>query len=151
LDIYLPGVPESQPEPDIHAMERTSAPATILLVEDDSAIRNFARTVLQRLGHRVVEADDGETALSLFEESEKFEPDLVFTDMIMPRMGGLQLARKIEKKRPETLFLLTSGYPDQQEIAKEHESDFAFLRKPFSVGDLISKVGSLLEGRSPQQ
>lgn len=151
LDIYLPGVPESQPEPDIHAMERTSAPATILLVEDDSAIRNFARTVLQRLGHRVVEADDGETALSLFEESEKFEPDLVFTDMIMPRMGGLQLARKIEKKRPETLFLLTSGYPDQQEIAKEHESDFAFLRKPFSVGDLISKVGSILEGRSTQQ
>jgi DNA-binding NtrC family response regulator len=71
--------------------------------------------------------------------------------MVMPRMGGLQLARKIEKKRPGTVFLLTSGYPDQQEIAKENESDFAFLRKPFSVGDLISKVGSLLEGRGSQQ
>jgi CheY-like chemotaxis protein len=126
-------------------------PATILLVEDDSAIRHFARTVLQRLGHRVVEADDGASALSYFEDSEKFAPDLVFTDMVMPRMGGLQLARKIEKKRPGTVFLLTSGYPDQQELAKEHESDFAFLRKPFSVGDLISKVGSLLESRNSQQ
>jgi YesN/AraC family two-component response regulator len=98
-----------------------------------------------------VEAEDGETALSYFEDNEAFAPDLVFTDMVMPRMGGLQLARKIEKKWPETTFLLTSGYPDQQEIAKEHETDFAFLRKPFSVGDLISKVGSLLEGRVSQQ
>jgi CheY-like chemotaxis protein len=127
------------------------APATILLVEDDSAIRNFARTVLQRLGHRIVEADDGQTALSYFEDSEKFAPDLVFTDMVMPRMGGLQLVRKIEKKRPGTAILLTSGYPDQQELAKEQEPDFEFLRKPYSVGDLISKVGSLLQERSAQQ
>jgi PAS domain S-box-containing protein len=151
LDIFLPAVQEAPPKADSRAVERTTAPATILLVEDDSAIRNFARTVLQRLGHRVVEAEDGETALSYFEDSQAFSPDLVFTDMVMPRMGGLQLARKIEKKRPETVFLLTSGYPDQQDIAKEHEADFAFLRKPFSVGDLISKVGSLLEGRSSQQ
>ena len=151
LDIFLPSVQEAPPKVDSHAAGRTTAPATILLVEDDSAIRNFARTVLQRLGHRVVEAEDGEMALSYFEDSKAFAPDLVFTDMVMPRMGGLQLARKIEKKWPETTFLLTSGYPDQQEIAKEHEADFAFLRKPFSVGDLISKVGSLLEGRSSQQ
>lgn len=151
LDLFLPSVQEAPPKADIHTVGRTTAPATILLVEDDSAIRSFARTVLQRLGHHVVEAEDGETALSYFEDNEAFAPDLVFTDMVMPRMGGLQLARKIEKKWPETTFLLTSGYPDQQEIAKEHETDFAFLRKPFSVGDLISKVGSLLEGRSSQQ
>jgi PAS domain S-box-containing protein len=151
LDIFLPGVRESQPRIGTQTTERAASPATILLVEDDSAIRNFARTVLQRLGHQVIEADDGATALSYFEDSEKFAPDLVFTDMVMPRMGGLQLARKIEKKRLGTVFLLTSGYPDQQELAKENESDFAFLRKPFSVGDLISKVGSLLEGRGSQQ
>ena len=151
LDIFLPGVRESQPLAGSQTIQRVTEPATILLVEDDSAIRHFARTVLQRLGHRVVEADDGASALSYFEDSEKFAPDLVFTDMVMPRMGGLQLARKIEKKRPGTVFLLTSGYPDQQELAKEHESDFAFLRKPFSVGDLISKVGSLLESRNSQQ
>ena len=151
LDLFLPSVQDALPKADIHTVGRTTAPATILLVEDDSAIRSFARTVLQRLGHHVVEAEDGETALSYFEDNEAFAPDLVFTDMVMPRMGGLQLARKIEKKWPETTFLLTSGYPDQQEIAKEHETDFAFLRKPFSVGDLISKVGSLLEGRVSQQ
>jgi CheY-like chemotaxis protein len=151
LDLFLPSAQEAPPKADIHTVGRTTAPATILLVEDDSAIRSFARTVLQRLGHHVVEAEDGETALSYFEDNEAFAPDLVFTDMVMPRMGGLQLARKIEKKWPETTFLLTSGYPDQQEIAKEHETDFAFLRKPFSVGDLISKVGSLLEGRVSQQ
>jgi len=151
LDIHLPGVRESQPLAKVQKIERTASAATILLVEDDSAIRHFARTVLQRLGHRIIEAEDGATALSYFEDGEKFAPDLVFTDMVMPRMGGLSLARKIEKKRPGTVFLLTSGYPDQQEIAKENEADFAFLRKPFSVGDLISKVGSLLEGRSIQQ
>jgi len=147
LEIFLPGVRKSHSTPDSQALRTAATPATILIVEDDSAIRHFARTVLQRLGHRIVEADDGETAFSYFEDSEKFAPDLVFADMVMPRMGGLQLARKIEKKRPGTAFLLTSGYPDQQELAKENEPDFAFLRKPFSVGDLISKVGSLLEGR----
>jgi len=147
VEIFLPGVRTPPAIVENKALQKAKDAATILLVEDDSAMRNFARTVLQRLGHRVVEASDGETALSYFEDSEKFAPDLVFTDMVMPRMGGLQLARKIEKKRPGTTFLLTSGYPDQQELAKESEPDFAFLRKPFSVGDLISKVGSLLEGR----
>jgi len=151
LDIFLPGVRESRPAVSELALKSSSAPATILLVEDDSAIRNFARTVLQRLGHTVLEADDGVTALSYYEKNEDFAPDLVFTDMVMPRMGGLQLVRKIEKKQPGSVFLLTSGYPDQQDIAKEHESDFAFLRKPFSVGDLISIVGSLLESRGSQQ
>ena len=151
LNIFLSGVQTSSPKTESQTLRKTMTPATILLVEDDSAIRNFARTVLQRLGHRIVEADDGQTALSYFEDIEKFAPDLVFTDMVMPQMGGLQLARKIEKKRPGTSFLLTSGYPDQQELAKEHEPDFEFLRKPYSVGDLISKVGSLLQERGAQQ
>lgn len=151
LNIFLMGVQTATIKAESQALQPKKSCATILLVEDDSAIRNFARTVLQRLGHRVMEADDGQTALSYFEDSDKFAPDLVFTDMVMPRMGGLQLARKIEKKRPGTVFLLTSGYPDQQELAKENERDFAFLRKPFSVGELISKVGSLLEGRRSQQ
>lgn len=151
LNIFLSGVQTEPSKPESEAQPKTMTPATILLVEDDSAIRNFARTVLQRLGHRVVEADDGQTAFSYFEDSNSFAPDLVFTDMVMPQMGGLQLAHKIEKKRPGTSFLLTSGYPDQQELAKEHEPDFEFLRKPYSVGDLISKVGSLLQGRSAQQ
>ena len=151
LNIFLSCVQTSPPKTESQTQRKTMAPATILLVEDDSAIRNFARTVLQRLGHRIVEAEDGQTALSYFEDSEKFAPDLVFTDMVMPRMGGLQLARKIEKKRPGTAFLLTSGYPDQQELARDQEPDFEFLRKPYSVGDLISKVGSLLQERSAQQ
>jgi CheY-like chemotaxis protein len=66
---------------------------------------------LQRLGHRVVEAEDGETALSYFEDSQAFAPDLVFTDMVMPRMGGLQLARKIEKKMAGDNFSPDLGLP----------------------------------------
>ncbi|MEI8292714.1 MAG: response regulator [bacterium] len=151
LGIYLPAAREIQPAPSKLPASRSARPATILLVEDDSAIRHFARTVLQRLGHFVVEADEGAMALSFFEDSDAFSPDLVLTDMVMPRMGGLQLVRLIEKKRPGTAFLLTSGYPDQQELAKEHESEFDFLRKPFSVGDLISKVSALLESSRDQQ
>jgi len=64
--------------------------------------------------------------------------------MVMPRMGGLELAQKIQKKRPGTPVLLTSGYPEQQLIASQAGEGFSFIKKPFAIGELISKVGSLL-------
>jgi DNA-binding response OmpR family regulator len=60
----------------------------------------------------------------------------------MPRLGGLELAKVISKKRPNASILLVSGFPDQQGIASQ--SGYAFLKKPFAVGELITRVGSLL-------
>ena len=144
LNIYLPSVQDSPEVPAKPQPERITHFATILLVEDDSAMRQFAKTVLRRLGHRVITTSDGEEAMRLFDEDPEFAPDLVLTDMVMPRMGGLELAQKIQKKRPGTPVLLTSGYPEQQLIASQAGEGFSFIKKPFAIGELISKVGSLL-------
>jgi FixJ family two-component response regulator len=62
--------------------------------------------------------------------------------MVMPRLGGLDLANALSKKLPGTAVLLISGYPDQQAIAQK--AGHTFLKKPFAVGELISRVGTLL-------
>ena len=78
----------------------------------------------------------------MIQENPDLMPDLLITDMVMPRLGGLELAKMISKKRPHASILLVSGYPEQQSIAAD--SGYAFLKKPFAVGELITRVGSLL-------
>ncbi|MFM8983135.1 MAG: response regulator transcription factor, partial [Spartobacteria bacterium] len=67
---------------------------------------------------------------------------LLVADMVMPRLGGLELANIVSKKLPGAAVLLVSGYPDQQMIAQR--SGHSFLKKPFAVGELISRTGTLL-------
>lgn len=143
IQIYFPSTAEGTaaktPE---YAPIRTSQAAAILLVEDDSAMRQFTKTVLSRLGHHVEEAANGEEALELFARNPDFAPDLLIADMVMPRLGGLDLANTLSKKLPDASVLLVSGYSEQQAIAQQ--SGHAFLKKPFAVGELISRVGTLL-------
>jgi two-component system cell cycle sensor histidine kinase/response regulator CckA len=145
LKIYLPSAQDVPVTATTPTPAKASQAASILLVEDDTAMRQFAKTVLSRLGHRVAEAADGESALVFFEKDKTFAPDLLIADMVMPRMGGMELAETITKKHPSTSVLLISGYPEQQILAQRSEVPFAFLKKPFAIGELISKVGSLLE------
>ena len=143
IDIYFPSIAEGiAPTPHDAMPKRASKAARILLVEDDSSLRQFTKTVLARLGHHVYEAVDGEEALKLLEQDSNLMPDLLIADMVMPRLGGLELAKVISKKRPNASILLVSGFPDQQGIASQ--SGYAFLKKPFAVGELITRVGSLL-------
>lgn len=143
IDIRFPGAGEA---PGLEAApskpKRTSKAAEVLLVEDDSSMRQFAKAVLSRLGHHVVEAADGEAALRMFEENPDYSPDLLVADMVMPRMGGIELVQKLSRTLPDTAVLLISGFPDQQPIA--HKAGHAFLKKPFAIGELITRVGSLL-------
>jgi two-component system cell cycle sensor histidine kinase/response regulator CckA len=143
INIYFPSASETT-TPKIHEAKpiRGSKAAEILLVEDDSSMRQFAKTVLARLGHKIHEASNGEEALALFERDRTFAPDLLIADMVMPRLGGLELAYIISKKLPRAAVLLASGYPDQQAIAQK--SGHSFLKKPFAVGELISRTGTLL-------
>jgi two-component system cell cycle sensor histidine kinase/response regulator CckA len=143
INIYFPSVPDVGVLPPREAApKKTSKTASVLLVEDDSSLRQFTKTVLSRLGHQVLEATDGEEALEILQKNLKFAPDLVISDMVMPRLGGIELAKAISKKMPSTAVLLMSGYPEQQTIAAS--SGHAFLKKPFAVGELISRVGTLL-------
>ncbi len=143
INIYFPSVAEGLvPTRHDAAPKRASKAATILLVEDDSSLRQFSKTVLARLGHHVVEAVDGEEALNILEQNPDLRPDLLIADMVMPRLGGLELAKVFSKKQPHATILLVSGYPEQQGISAS--SGYAFLKKPFAVGELITRVGSLL-------
>ena len=143
INIYFPSAVETTlPEAPEATPRRTNKAAEILLVEDDSSMRQFAKTVLARLGHKIHEASNGEEALALLEKNRDFAPDLLIADMVMPRLGGLELANVVSKKLPGAAVLLVSGYPDQQMIAQR--SRHSFLKKPFAVGELISRVGTLL-------
>lgn len=143
INIYFPSVTEgTAPTPHDATPKRASKAATILLVEDDSSLRQFTKTVLARLGHHVLEAVDGEEALNILEQNPDLLPDLLIADMVMPRLGGLELAKVFSKKQPHASILLVSGYPEQQGIAAY--SGYALLKKPFAVGELITRVGSLL-------
>jgi len=143
INIYFPSATEAVAARPLEAAPKHPAKAaSILLVEDDSSLRQFTRTVLSRLGHNVLEAADGEEALAILQNDPSFSPDLLVTDMVMPRMGGLELSKLFSKKRPGAAVLLVSGYPEQQ-VAAQH-SGHPLLKKPFAVGELITRVGSLI-------
>ena len=144
IHIYFPSATEAiAAVPPESVPRKATKSASILLVEDDSSLRQFTKTVLCRLGHQVLEAADGEEALAILEKDASVVPDLLIADMVMPRMGGLELAKVVSKKRPDAAVLLISGYPEQQLIA--HKSGHNLLKKPFAVGELISRVGALIE------
>ena len=144
--VYFPSAQATPLTPAFINTIKTAKQSTILLVEDDTAMRRFIRTVLKRLGHIVISAPDGEEALALLEKSRPLEPNLLLTDMVMPRLGGLDLAQKLSEQFPKMPILLMSGYPEQHAIASKSGLEFSFLRKPFATGELISKVGCLLQG-----
>jgi two-component system, cell cycle sensor histidine kinase and response regulator CckA len=92
------------------------------------------------VGYTVLEAQDGIEALSL--ASGEATIDLVVTDMIMPRMGGRELAKAIRSKRPDVRFLYMSGYDSESEITGPGE---AFIQKPFSITEFSQAVRDILK------
>jgi PAS domain S-box-containing protein len=118
---------------------------TILLAEDDDQVRNYASTVLKSYGYEVQEAVDGIEAEIIFKEKQN-EIQLVISDMIMPKMNGLELAKKIVKIKKEIKVLFISGYTNKHisdnEILK---SDINYRQKPFSGKDLMIKVRDILD------
>ena len=117
---------------------------TILLVEDEEMVRNLAKLVLVTNGYTVLEARNGEEALQVFEKHEE-TVHLVLTDVVMPRMGGHDLKKRLSAAAPDTKMVFMSGYTDN---AIQHHgvlsSGVTFLQKPFNATSLLRIVRDTL-------
>jgi len=113
---------------------------TILLVEDEPAVRQLFAQALTRAGYSVYEARNGQEAMKLF-DAHGDQIDMLLTDMRMPYMGGAELAHQLRGRRRTLKLLCISGYPGHL------DSDLAadFLAKPFSRDDLLKKVREVLD------
>jgi CheY-like chemotaxis protein len=116
------------------------APETILLVEDEPAVRQLFAQALTRAGYRVYEARNGQEALKVFDQHGD-SIDLLLTDMRMPFMGGAELAQQLRARRSTLKLLCVSGYASGPDAGLAAD----FLAKPFSRDDLLNKVREVME------
>ena len=117
------------------------------MVEDEAAVRSLLRRFLDGQGYRVVEAPDGETAFE-HAESRAGEIDLLLTDLVMPGMGGFELARRMEAHWPQVKILFMSGYSEDAVGMMDNEplmDATNFRQKPFSTDLLARRIRAILE------
>jgi two-component system, cell cycle sensor histidine kinase and response regulator CckA len=146
--IYLPQV-ESQTKIPLQRLDSPDLPRgteTILLVEDDPALREMAATLLRRLGYTVLAAANGIEALSLKQQRDRGHIDLLFTDVVMPHMSGKELADRVQALHPHTRILFTSAYTENAIV---HQGvlnpGVALLQKPFTPSALAHKLREVLD------
>lgn len=121
---------------------------TVLLAEDESMIRELISIFLSNLGYTVIEAANGKEAFDKARELGPENVSLLITDLVMPVMGGLELAAELRKITNELHVLFISGYTDDVVVLeKEGPSRTAFLKKPFNFESLRARVEELLADR----
>ena len=142
FDIFLP---RTFDEPSVLSESarqvRANGRETILLVEDEDAVRQLAAEVLGRYGYRVVAAGSGEEALGIV-DLQKLRPDLLLTDVVMPGISGNELAERLRQKWRALPIVLMSGY--SADAVLQNGDRIGFLQKPFTATTLGQKVGEML-------
>ena len=117
---------------------------TVLLVEDEDAVRLFSARALRNKGYNVLEARSGDAALEMM-NAHKGEIDLLITDVVMPRMDGPTLIREVRIQRPDMKVIFISGYAEDSFRRKlDENADIHFLPKPFSLKQLAGKVKEVM-------
>jgi two-component system, cell cycle sensor histidine kinase and response regulator CckA len=134
---------QRSPEPETASVQ---AEATVLLVEDESALRAAARRILERRGYRVLEARHGTDALLLW-DAHGHLVDAVITDIRMPEMGGRELVARLRRQSPQLPVVLMSGYSEQVDgsFRSAHEQ---FVEKPFTAEALLQALAQVLASRA---
>ena len=147
--IYLPSAETLAAEPASTApLAGVKRVGTILLVEDQAAIRLLAEDVLSEAGHRVLAAGSGKSAVDLAAKQSN-DIDLLITDVVMPEMSGPDLVAQLSRSRPGMIVLYISGYTDHALLHQGViEQGTAFLQKPFLPETLLMKVDELLSAAS---
>jgi CheY-like chemotaxis protein len=145
FDLYFPAAPGKEAEGDLPAARQPKAKAagTILVAEDEPALRELVKHTLEQSGYNVVEATDGYDAVRIIEQHAG-DIHLLLTDVIMPLMNGHELALRLKTIRPGTQVLYMSGYTD--DVLAFHgiaSPDIAFIQKPFTPSELIARVATM--------
>ncbi len=148
--IYLPAVLE-MPEPIV---QRERGPVrggseTILLVEDESALRQKICEVMENAGYQVLVARDGEEGFRMAIEDAR-QIHLLMTDVVMPNMSGPRLAERLRTTRPDTKTLYMSGYPDMGKGTETLRSQPNFIQKPFTQEELLRRMREVLDNNTLQ-
>jgi len=150
--VYLPRVDQPVGPAGKAVASLAAAPKgteTVLLVEDEEAVRRLTHAVLRRNGYEVLTAGDGEEALRTLQQHQG-TIHLLLTDVVLPRMGGREIALQVSRLRPEIKVLFTSGYSGRAFAENGTlEPGMAFLPKPFTPEELLRKVREILETPSP--
>jgi CheY-like chemotaxis protein len=146
--IYLPRAEEAVVALREAAVKPDRAPTgseTVLLVEDDRAVRQFARLVLERAGYRVLEAEHARQAEHLVSQHGG-RIDVLVSDLVMPGLSGPALFERLSMHRPEIKVLYISGYTDDESILRTGlPDDVPFLQKPFTADGLLRKVRDVID------
>ncbi len=145
MKVYLPRVREEAEAPKQAIPTLPRGNETILLVEDEAAVRDIAARMLQRQGYTVLEASDGEEALRVVEQ-HRGPVHVLLTAVVLPNMGGRHLAERMEVLRPEIKVLFASGYTD--DVILRHnllKRRGMLVQKPFTAELLAGKVHDALD------
>ncbi|MDE1937925.1 MAG: response regulator [Alphaproteobacteria bacterium] len=133
-------------EPERAAPRDVTGQDTILLVEDEEAVRSFAARALRMRGYNVIEASGGEEALEIVRAAAA-PIHLLITDVVMPNMDGPTLVRAVRRIRPEMAIIFMSGYAEEAFRRNDEKAeDLHFLPKPFGLKQLAAKVKEVLSG-----
>jgi CheY-like chemotaxis protein len=143
--VYLPrAVAQSRArlvgEPAIPLADPPNGACKVLLVDDDPGVREITASMLQEMGHEVLEAGSGGHALELLEH--KPGVDLMLIDFAMPGMNGAELARQVRARRPDLPMIFLTGYADTAALGDTDEDHI--IRKPFRDADLVAKIRRVL-------
>jgi len=149
FEIYLPRVVDT-----LNLAAKTALPEillqgseTILLVEDQHIVRKLTREILESYGYKVIEARNGEDALGIYAKNN-YPIDLLLTDVVMPKIGGFELAEKLLKITPQIRVLFTSGYTENSKVKHNLINTVTnFIQKPFAPESLALKVREILDNR----
>jgi len=147
--IYLPLMNESTAEEEAEAApEKIRAPRrsdeTVLVAEDEAAVRRLMAGIVRLQGYATLEAEDGEAALAAAEKLGR-PLDLLIADVVMPKLGGVELAQRLRQKFPALRVLYVTGFTDRQNVAQmaQQQGDH-YLEKPFARGRLLDAVEAAL-------
>jgi CheY-like chemotaxis protein len=145
FDIYLPTIGNTDKEENTLTDTFPAGTENIINVDDEPALARIGKQMLERLGYRVTTRRNSLDALSDF-ISEPYRFDLVITDMTMPHLTGLELARKLLKIRPQLPIILCTGYSERVSDQQAEATGIrAFLMKPLQLQELAQKIRQVLD------